>query len=209
MRAEAPGGTGRQAPGRILTPPHEVGWRCYAADTSAGTSVSEVPASQPAATRAVGIPRTRGSAPLPDRGQCHDATSPGRGGLFWFAPGLRSFRVRRHMTAAPTPLRSFRADQLNVEVFADTAVLSTSVALRVRDLLGAAIAAQGFIRLGLYLQAKGDKKAGARYLQAGLTVADTLFTDAYLDAYIELKMAEVTRFRMATHPVEFDMYYTL
>src|SRR3982750_2097453 len=36
-----------------------------------------------------------------------------------------------------------------------------------------------------------------------------VFTDAYLDAYIELKMAEVTRFRMATHPVEFDMYYTL
>jgi len=36
-----------------------------------------------------------------------------------------------------------------------------------------------------------------------------VFTDAYLDAYIDLKMAEVTRFRMATHPVEFDMYYTL
>ena len=35
-----------------------------------------------------------------------------------------------------------------------------------------------------------------------------MFTDAYLDAYIELKMQEVTRFRMATHPVEFDMYYT-
>ena len=36
-----------------------------------------------------------------------------------------------------------------------------------------------------------------------------VFTDAYIDAYIELKMQEVTRFRMATHPVEFDMYYTL
>ena len=36
-----------------------------------------------------------------------------------------------------------------------------------------------------------------------------VFTDAYLDAYIELKMQEVTRFRMATHPVEFDMYYAL
>jgi glutamine synthetase type I len=34
-----------------------------------------------------------------------------------------------------------------------------------------------------------------------------VFTDAYLDAYIDLKMQEVTRFRMATHPVEFDMYY--
>ena len=36
-----------------------------------------------------------------------------------------------------------------------------------------------------------------------------VFTDAYLDAYIELKMQEVQRFRMTTHPVEFDMYYTL
>ena len=34
-----------------------------------------------------------------------------------------------------------------------------------------------------------------------------VFTDAFIDAYIELKMQEVTRFRMTTHPVEFDMYY--
>ena len=31
---------------------------------------------------------------------------------------------------------------------------------------------------------------------------------AFIDAYIELKMQEVTRFRMTTHPVEFDMYYS-
>jgi glutamine synthetase len=36
-----------------------------------------------------------------------------------------------------------------------------------------------------------------------------VFTDSYLDAYIELKMQEVTRMRMTTHPIEFDMYYTL
>jgi glutamine synthetase type I len=36
-----------------------------------------------------------------------------------------------------------------------------------------------------------------------------VFTNSYLDAYIELKMQEVTRFRMTTHPVEFDMYYSL
>ena len=36
-----------------------------------------------------------------------------------------------------------------------------------------------------------------------------VFTDSYIDAYIELKMQEVTRFRMAAHPVEFDMYYSL
>ena len=32
---------------------------------------------------------------------------------------------------------------------------------------------------------------------------------AEIDAYIALKMEEVTRFRMTTHPVEFDMYYSL
>jgi len=30
--------------------------------------------------------------------------------------------------------------------------------------------------------------------------------DDLIDAYIELKMQEVTRFRMTTHPIEFDMY---
>ena len=36
-----------------------------------------------------------------------------------------------------------------------------------------------------------------------------VFTDNYIDAYIELKMQEVQRFRMTTHPLEFDMYYSL
>jgi glutamine synthetase len=36
-----------------------------------------------------------------------------------------------------------------------------------------------------------------------------VFTDDLIDAYIELKMQEVTRFRMTTHPIEFDMYYSL
>jgi len=36
-----------------------------------------------------------------------------------------------------------------------------------------------------------------------------VFSDDMLDAYIDLKMAEVTRLRMTTHPVEFDMYYSL
>ena len=36
-----------------------------------------------------------------------------------------------------------------------------------------------------------------------------VFTDTMIDAYIELKMQEVTRFRMTTHPVEFEMYYSL
>jgi len=36
-----------------------------------------------------------------------------------------------------------------------------------------------------------------------------VFTNDLLDAYINLKMQEVTRFRMTTHPVELDMYYSL
>jgi glutamine synthetase len=36
-----------------------------------------------------------------------------------------------------------------------------------------------------------------------------VFTNDMIDAYIALKMEEVTRFRMTTHPVEYDMYYSL
>ena len=36
-----------------------------------------------------------------------------------------------------------------------------------------------------------------------------VFTDDVIDAYIGLKMQEVTRFRMTTHPVEYDMYYSV
>ncbi|MFY7790329.1 MAG: type I glutamate--ammonia ligase, partial [Polynucleobacter sp.] len=36
-----------------------------------------------------------------------------------------------------------------------------------------------------------------------------VFTNSMLDAYIDLKMEEVTKFRMTTHPIEFDMYYSL
>lgn len=39
--------------------------------------------------------------------------------------------------------------------------------------------------------------------------AGGVFTDDLIDAYIDLKMADVIRLRMATHPVEFDMYYSL
>ena len=42
------------------------------------------------------------------------------------------------------------------------------------------------------------------YLTAG-----GVFTDDLIDAYINLKMEDVTRIRMTTHPVEFDMYYSL
>ena len=58
----------------------------------------------------------------------------------------------------------------------------------------------------------------ARSLEEALNALDAdrdflkaggVFTDDCIDAYIDLKMEEVTRLRMSTHPVEFDMYYSL
>jgi hypothetical protein len=48
------------------------------------------------------------------------------------------------------------------------------------DSSAAAIAAQGLLRLGHYLQARGQKKTGAQYWQAGLTVFRTLLAEPYL-----------------------------
>jgi len=39
--------------------------------------------------------------------------------------------------------------------------------------------------------------------------AGGVMTDDMIDGYIALKMEEVTRMRMTTHPIEFDMYYSL
>jgi glutamine synthetase len=36
-----------------------------------------------------------------------------------------------------------------------------------------------------------------------------VFTDDVIDAYISLKMQEVTRLRMSTHPVELELYYSV
>jgi glutamine synthetase len=44
--------------------------------------------------------------------------------------------------------------------------------------------------------------------RAFLTAGD-VFTDAMIDAYIELKMEEVIRFEHTPHPVEYEMYYSV
>ena len=49
------------------------------------------------------------------------------------------------------------------------------------DSSAAAIAAQGLLRLGKYLEARGERM-GRRYWQAGLTVAATLFSEPYLSS---------------------------
>jgi glutamine synthetase len=43
----------------------------------------------------------------------------------------------------------------------------------------------------------------------GFLKAGGVFTDDVIDAYIALKMQEVTRYRMSTHPCEIDMYYSM
>ena len=53
-------------------------------------------------------------------------------------------------------------------------------------------------------QALDALDADREFLTAG-----GVFTDDMIDGYIDLKMEEVTRLRMTTHPVEFDMYYSL
>jgi glutamine synthetase len=35
-----------------------------------------------------------------------------------------------------------------------------------------------------------------------------VFSNEWIDAYLELKLDEVNRVRMTTHPVEFDLYYS-
>ena len=42
----------------------------------------------------------------------------------------------------------------------------------------------------------------------GFLKAGGVFDDDFIDSYIELKMADVLRYEMTPHPVEFDMYYS-
>jgi hypothetical protein len=48
------------------------------------------------------------------------------------------------------------------------------------DSSAAAIASQGLMRLGCYLNGKGDTLAGTRYWQAGLRVIDSLISEPYI-----------------------------
>ncbi len=43
----------------------------------------------------------------------------------------------------------------------------------------------------------------------GFLKAGGVFTDDVIDSYMALKMQEVTRYRMSTHPCEMDMYYSM
>ncbi|MCP4165813.1 MAG: glycosyl hydrolase [Chloroflexi bacterium] len=50
------------------------------------------------------------------------------------------------------------------------------------DSSAAAITAQGLVRLGRYLVNNGNEDAGQTYLSAGLTIAQTIFSDPYLSS---------------------------
>lgn len=43
----------------------------------------------------------------------------------------------------------------------------------------------------------------------GFLTAGGVFSDSMIDAYIDLKMNDVNALRLATHPLEFEMYYSL
>ncbi|MBM4195746.1 MAG: glutamate--ammonia ligase [Gammaproteobacteria bacterium] len=53
-------------------------------------------------------------------------------------------------------------------------------------------------------QALQEMSADRAFLKAG-----DVFSDDLIDSYIALKMQDVTRVRMTTHPLEFELYYSL
>lgn len=54
-----------------------------------------------------------------------------------------------------------------------------------------------------------DQALAALDSDRGFLTAGGVFTDDMIDGYLALKAEEVERLRMTTHPVEFDMYYSL
>ena len=54
-----------------------------------------------------------------------------------------------------------------------------------------------------------DQALDALDKDRGFLKAGGVFSDDLIDAYIALKMLEVTRFRAATHPLEYQMYYSI
>jgi len=54
-----------------------------------------------------------------------------------------------------------------------------------------------------------DEALAALDKDRGFLKVGDVFSDDLIDAYIDLKEENITRLRMTTHPVEFDMYYSL
>ncbi|PLW69073.1 glutamate--ammonia ligase [Pseudohalioglobus lutimaris] len=54
-----------------------------------------------------------------------------------------------------------------------------------------------------------DQALAALDADRGFLTAGGVFSDDMIDAYIDLKEAEIERLNMTTHPVEFEMYYSV
>lgn len=54
-----------------------------------------------------------------------------------------------------------------------------------------------------------DQAIDALNQDRGFLLAGDVFNNDLIDGYIELKQEEITRLRMSTHPVEFELYYSL
>ena len=54
-----------------------------------------------------------------------------------------------------------------------------------------------------------DEALAALDADRDFLTAGGVMSDEMIDAYIELKAADVERLRMTTHPIEFDMYYSV
>jgi glutamine synthetase len=57
---------------------------------------------------------------------------------------------------------------------------------------------------GSLREALGQLKEDHAFLTAG-----NVFTQDFIDSYLELKMEEVRRYEMTPHPIEFEMYYSV
>ena len=57
---------------------------------------------------------------------------------------------------------------------------------------------------GSLREALENLEADNAYLKAG-----DVFTDDFIQSWIDLKMQEVKRFEMTPHPVEYEMYYSV
>ena len=109
-------------------------------------------------------------------------TAPARGGWCEVCPGVLWIRL-------PLPLR---IDHVNVWAIRDGAgwtVIDTGLGLP--------------DTIEVWEQALEALNEDRAFLTEG-----GVFTDDMIDAYIQLKYEDVERLRMATHPIEFDMYYS-
>ncbi|MEO8012410.1 MAG: type I glutamate--ammonia ligase [Dokdonella sp.] len=54
-----------------------------------------------------------------------------------------------------------------------------------------------------------DQALAALDADRAFLTAGGVFSDDFIDGYIDLKMQEVTKFRASTHPLEYQMYYSI